>query len=143
MLVAHSKFADAIKVLRQLRHRRKLTLCAGALLLVLIVVGGVWPDLSDTGQTVLGSITALALIVFVPAVYEWRKYSKIVSQERENGHIRRADSVTRSRLRKFGRSCGFVPSVDDFFEFQRVADHAQSSWMNERQSELDAMRKRS
>lgn len=143
MLVAHSKFPDAVKVLRQVRHRRRLTLGVSALLLALAVVVGTWSDLSSSAQTVLGSVAGLALVVFVPAAYEWRRYSKAVSCEREDGHIRWVGSVARSRLRKFGRSCGFVPGVDDFYEFQRVADHAQSSWMSERQSTLDAMRKRS
>lgn len=144
MLVAHSKFADAVIVLRQLRHRRSLTVgAAGALVLSAAICWSWSESLSDTIQVVIGSFAGLAFVVLVCAAMEWRKYAKVVSQERADGHVRRVSSETRSRLGDLGRLNGFVPSTDEFFELQRVADHAQSAWLGERRDELEAMRRRS
>ena len=130
--------------LRQLRFRRNLTV--GAAVLFVAPATLCWwgyPFLSDTVQAVLGGVAGFALVALVLAGLEWRKYFRIVSDERADGHIRRVGSMTRRRLEKASRSSGFVPCADDFFELQQTADHAQLDWISERRAGLDAMRKRS
>lgn len=143
MLVAHSKFADAVIALRQLRFRRNLTV--GVAVVFASSAALCWwgySFLPDTVQMVLGGVAGFAFVVLVLAGLEWRKHSRIVSSERADGHIRRVGSMTRRRLEKASRTSGFVPSADDFFELQRTADHAQLDWISERRAGLDAMRER-